>query len=395
MYFLSFSDILFFSMTNNGAPDIEPLVSLLDIKINILEKLIGEVKKTEAGCTTFLSMLESRVKAQTAIILELNSCVQSKLDKSDPYVAAFTNELTEEVKLHTFFRDKLKNEYDEYKNNVGKSNNTKLLKVMLDLQNSLNGVKRKLKDSHERYQKNLNVDKFNAAFDKIAREASKTVEEFDTKIFDIIRNFKSQVTDSGNHTHSLSFRLASMGKIFASEIDRISTEYQDQLTLYDPISSCDNFCRDLFSNSAASRRAKDSIAYAISDFKSNSPCDLVLETGDCIKITRKDKSGWWQGELKGRKGFFPETYVCQDFDGIESVDAMFMCRQDYKATDLGSYIDLLMGDIVYLETFVFSGGGHKCSGTNLRTGKRGYFPLECIETGGYIETLDKVVDRAN
>ena len=36
---------------------------------------------------------------------------------------------------------------------------------------------------------------------------------------------------------------------------------------------------------------------------------LCIEKGDIIRVTKKSDTGWWTGELNGKKGKFPEKYT--------------------------------------------------------------------------------------
>jgi len=36
---------------------------------------------------------------------------------------------------------------------------------------------------------------------------------------------------------------------------------------------------------------------------------LELREGEIIWLIDRDSSGWWKGEIDGRTGFFPYTYV--------------------------------------------------------------------------------------
>ncbi|KAM9845105.1 guanine nucleotide exchange factor VAV3-like isoform 1-T1 [Aulostomus maculatus] len=51
------------------------------------------------------------------------------------------------------------------------------------------------------------------------------------------------------------------------------------------------------------------IAVARYDFSSRDTWELSLLQGDIIKIYTKMSSGWWKGEVDGRVGWFPSTYV--------------------------------------------------------------------------------------
>ena len=37
--------------------------------------------------------------------------------------------------------------------------------------------------------------------------------------------------------------------------------------------------------------------------------ELELKKGDLIRLIAKPDENWWEGEIEGRSGFFPKTYV--------------------------------------------------------------------------------------
>ncbi|GLB38406.1 putative guanine nucleotide exchange factor for Ras-like GTPases; N-terminal motif containing protein [Lyophyllum shimeji] len=47
----------------------------------------------------------------------------------------------------------------------------------------------------------------------------------------------------------------------------------------------------------------------------NATC-LTFRAGQVIHVLNKDASGWWDGELEGRRGWFPSNYVNADFDSL-------------------------------------------------------------------------------
>ncbi|KAK7158965.1 hypothetical protein R3I94_005336 [Phoxinus phoxinus] len=51
------------------------------------------------------------------------------------------------------------------------------------------------------------------------------------------------------------------------------------------------------------------IALARYDFSSKDTRELSLQVGDLVKIYIKCTNGWWKGEVNGRVGWFPSTYV--------------------------------------------------------------------------------------
>merc|ERR1719361_665164 len=51
-------------------------------------------------------------------------------------------------------------------------------------------------------------------------------------------------------------------------------------------------------------------ARALYDYEAEVHGDLTLRAGDIIAITdREDTNGWWTGQIGGRSGLFPSTYV--------------------------------------------------------------------------------------
>jgi son of sevenless-like protein len=41
---------------------------------------------------------------------------------------------------------------------------------------------------------------------------------------------------------------------------------------------------------------------------------LSFRAGQVIHVLNRDASGWWDGELEGRRGWFPSNYVNADVD---------------------------------------------------------------------------------
>jgi len=50
-------------------------------------------------------------------------------------------------------------------------------------------------------------------------------------------------------------------------------------------------------------------AKATDDFQPSDERELGFKAGDYIRILAKDQNGWWSGELNGRLGFVPSTYL--------------------------------------------------------------------------------------
>ncbi|KAL1248551.1 hypothetical protein QQF64_021869, partial [Cirrhinus molitorella] len=45
------------------------------------------------------------------------------------------------------------------------------------------------------------------------------------------------------------------------------------------------------------------------DYQAQHDDELTIAVGDIISNIRKDEGGWWEGELDGRRGLFPDNFV--------------------------------------------------------------------------------------
>nr|XP_015197090.1 PREDICTED: SH3 domain-containing kinase-binding protein 1-like isoform X2 [Lepisosteus oculatus] len=45
------------------------------------------------------------------------------------------------------------------------------------------------------------------------------------------------------------------------------------------------------------------------DYKAQHDDELTIAVGDIISNIRKDDGGWWEGEISGRRGLFPDNFV--------------------------------------------------------------------------------------
>ena len=68
------------------------------------------------------------------------------------------------------------------------------------------------------------------------------------------------------------------------------------------------------SDSADESEATPEYVLAMHDFvpqHQNETC-LAFRAGQVIHVLNRDSSGWWDGELDGRRGWFPSNYVTSD-----------------------------------------------------------------------------------
>ncbi|XP_053185439.1 guanine nucleotide exchange factor VAV3-like [Scomber japonicus] len=165
----------------------------------------------------------------------------------------------------------------------------------------------------ERYQAEVElVDQGNSTY--LVRHRSKECTEYaiSIKFNDKVKHIKILTKDG-------CFYIAE-SRLFKTVLDLV--EYYKQHSLKEGFSSLDTTLQvpyrepahqawqrgPRFSVSVFSPRVVG-IAVARYDFSSRDTRELSLLQGDLIKIYTKMSNGWWKGEVDGRVGWFPSTYV--------------------------------------------------------------------------------------
>lgn len=50
---------------------------------------------------------------------------------------------------------------------------------------------------------------------------------------------------------------------------------------------------------------------ALYDYDGQEGDELVIREGDRIRLLKKNGDDWWEGELRGARGYFPANYVAE------------------------------------------------------------------------------------
>uniref|UniRef100_A0A3Q3JXJ9 Osteoclast-stimulating factor 1 n=2 Tax=Monopterus albus TaxID=43700 RepID=A0A3Q3JXJ9_MONAL len=165
----------------------------------------------------------------------------------------------------------------------------------------------------ERYQAGVELlDQENGTY--LVRHRSKESSEYAISI-----KFKDKVKHIKILTKDGFFYIAE-SRLFKTVLDLV--EYYKQHSLKEGFSSLDTMLqvpyRELSNGNMPRAITKAGsvlsprlvgIAVARYDFCSRDTRELSLLQGDIIKIYTKMSNGWWKGELDGRVGWFPSTYV--------------------------------------------------------------------------------------
>lgn len=68
---------------------------------------------------------------------------------------------------------------------------------------------------------------------------------------------------------------------------------------------------------------------ALYDYNANDENELSFKINDVITIIEKNDSGWWQGELNGKIGIFPSTFVKLEDNSFSSISYK-LCQSLYE-----------------------------------------------------------------
>ncbi|XP_076004910.1 guanine nucleotide exchange factor VAV3-like isoform X1 [Genypterus blacodes] len=165
----------------------------------------------------------------------------------------------------------------------------------------------------ERYQAEVELlDRGNSTY--LVRHRSKVCTEYAISI-----KFNEKVRHIKILTKDGCFYIAE-SRLFKSVLDLV--EYYKQHSLKEGFSSLDTTLQAPYREASngneptANTKAASvfsprvvGVAVARYDFSSRDTRELSLHEGDTVKIYSKMANGWWRGEVDGRVGWFPSTYV--------------------------------------------------------------------------------------
>ncbi|XP_014900194.1 SH3 domain-containing protein 21 [Poecilia latipinna] len=97
-------------------------------------------------------------------------------------------------------------------------------------------------------------------------------------------------------------------EIFVSPKDAKQNEAKARPKLSEAV-----FNKDISQRASVRNKAKNRVEYCqvMFDYKATAPDELELKKGNIVAILNKETEdeGWWEGELNGRHGFFPDNFV--------------------------------------------------------------------------------------
>lgn len=367
----------------------------------IFSRIKSRVKGGSANYNTLLKLVTARADAEERYGASLKAIGDDKsIDADDPLLGLFVTNIRTEGDLRLKYAAELRKGVCEKLRTFGKTMDDNQKKYLATLKRDGGQLKKaceeldKAKKELERQERELQQcpqnkrDAQQKKVDKSRQDVAAKMQKADKLAVQIQQSsmpnlhtgfsgFDSQrmtVMQSGVKEYA---RILKEG---SGESGRELMSLMDRVDGFDGKGRSQRFVSKVFDvKDGDTREIKENetpMAVAIADYRSEEDSDLQFMRGDRITVLSQHSSGWWVGQLGERTGTFPSTYVDMGVKAQynDPIGAVFLVKNDFPAGQPGT-IELFTGDLVFVDYLK----GDKCSGTNMRTKKRGYFPLACLE----------------
>jgi hypothetical protein len=365
----------------------------------IYQRIGARVDRGTADFAVTTGIIQRRCDAENKIVALLEDAIPKEFDKNDVIASSLVEELRNEVTARRSFATELRST------------------VLREITGQLTTLREKQKGLQKIVARDISVvqkaiNETKSASNSIDTESSKlsqtppnrlaqqqqriekAKEDHRKKMIAEAEVARKIASDGITHVHTQfsdfdSSRLRNLQAAalnfeqlksnLVAAVQRGIDGFRSRMSMYDGEDRSMRYVGRVFDakQSKLSEEDPDMYVYALADFKSEDPGDLAFERGDKIKVRMQHKSGWWEGELGTNSGLFPNTFTMIEGKAdpkMEVIGAVFLVIADYEPRR-GGELKLLVGDFVHVERCQ----GERCTGTNQRTGQRGYFPLENLE----------------
>ena len=370
-----------------------------------LQTIFGRIKsRVKGGSTnynTLLKLVTARADAEERYGNSLKAIGDDKsVDADDPLLGIFVSDIRAEGDIRIKYAGELRKGVCEKLRTYGKTMDDNQKKYLATLKRDGGQLKKaceeadKAKKELERQERELQMcppakrDAQAKKVEKSRQDVAVKVQKADKLAVQVQQSSMPQLHSGFSGFDSQRMTVMQSGvKEYARILRECGTESGKQLTgLHERIDGFDGkgrsqrYVSKVFDvKDGDSKEIKENetpMAVAIADYRSEEDSDLQFMRGDRITVLSQHSSGWWVGQLGERTGTFPSTYVDMGIKAQynDPIGAVFLVKNDFPGGQPGS-IELFTGDLVFVDYLK----GDKCSGTNMRTKKRGYFPLACLE----------------
>lgn len=376
----------------------------------IFKRIKDRVKEGSTNYNQLLKFILARADVEEKYGNMLKSCAQDgSFDASDPLLTLFADDVHALGDLHiraandlrTRIGEKLKVYSKTMSENAEKflqgmkKDSSAIRKACEELEKARKEVESEEKKLQQLVSTNKSTDSQQKKLDKAKQEAvvkkdkaDKTAIQIQQSSMPVIHAGFTQF-DSGrmNVMQSGVREYSKILRSIAAEEEKSNGAITEHMEGFDGLGRSQRYIEKVFdvrSGGQEIAEVEGGTAIAIADFRSEEESDLKFSRGDKIQILSKHRSGWWVGRLGDTTGTFPKTYVQiqapESADGSksrsmnEAIGAVFLVKKNCEAQCV-SDVELFSGDLVYVDYIA----GQRCTGTNLRTNKKGFFPLYALE----------------
>ncbi|OHS98452.1 Variant SH3 domain containing protein [Tritrichomonas foetus] len=367
--------------------------------VTIFDRIITRIDKGSENYTLLAKYVSHRIEIEEKISQQLKSIIPSQFDTGDLLISALLENVKSEAEQHQHFATDLRKQISVPANTYVSTMRENQKKIGSTAKNSRNTVQKAISDT-EKAQKEVDAQKAKcnglagSALTKQQRKVVSATKEHQVKV---VAEAKTAQTISLNNMPNIHREFSEFDSIRLQKLQRTASafitlksslcdaikngcsSFQAKMASFDGKDRSERYIARVFdtTNSNMKEDDPDLCAIAVADYRSDDTRDLQFVRGEKIYITAQHHSGWWEGRINDKVGVFPKTFVTMP-GSVElrkdPIGAVFLVTEDYSKAK-GGDISLLTGDLVYVDYV----SKDRCSGTNIRDKKRGYFPLTCLE----------------
>lgn len=369
----------------------------IDDLLEIFSRMKTRVKHGSSNYNLMKDIIVKRAEAEEKFSDTLKSICSEKHDEDDTLLKNFIDFLKKEAEEHLTLAQKLKSELITPHAHFSKTlkDNKKQMTGLIDKETAKltkveSEVKKHKKNLDDQVAKSKSLS--GAKLEAMHKKTQKLAEEYNKSIVTaqnttesvnatslpfILSQFKQY---DSSRLNEMQFSSTQFGKLSIDQYSKLNSlvfQMQQTATYYNATDKSKRYASRIIDTDTVDELKEEEsiIVIAIADYVSNEEYDLEFTRGDVIKVSSQSNSGWWEGSIGDRRGFFPSTYVMfPNNDDPTAVGAVCLVADDYRAEDQ-KQVNLLSGDLVYVDR-VKNG---ICYGKNLRTEKEGTFPLQRIQ----------------
>ncbi|OHS98582.1 Variant SH3 domain containing protein [Tritrichomonas foetus] len=371
-----------------------------DELVTIFKRIKTRIIQGGKNYDTLFAILAKRADIEEKFARDIKALIPADSDKEDALLQSVLNELRTESEIHSRFSTELKSKVIVPMDKDGKKLKDQSKGILSDLKKISTPVKKSVGDAHKAQKALEDANAILSTLpatkkDPQVKKIQKLSAEMNQKVVKA-----NQAADAAKgvgvpkiHQAFSKFDSDRLGKMQNYTINFVASKKGYSQKIVDNCSSLTTRAAALDSDDRSKRYVNNvfhtstgeevkenevNVVIAIADFRSEEPGDLQFRRGDRIHVTLEHNSGWWEGQMDdGKKGLFPRSYVeiAGAPRGPIPINAVFNAYDDFLGGQ-PQFVDLLNGDLVFVDVLAKDGF---CKGINLRTHKKGAFPIAALE----------------